>query len=123
MCPMQNISKKLILGIIVVIIALVAGGWFWYVKNDGVPYRGGCKTVEYINGECVFDYYKMHLKEWYPVVTENDNVWLYVNDYSKEDLLAIAQQELQDIQNHKTYKFQKEQAVRVQSFIDILAKR
>ncbi len=29
---MQNISKKMMVGIIIVIIALIAGGWFWYAS-------------------------------------------------------------------------------------------
>jgi hypothetical protein len=53
---MQNISKRLIVAIIVfiiAIIAIVAGGWFWYVKQKMTvsPIEGEIKTIYTIPGQ------------------------------------------------------------------------
>jgi len=47
---MQNISKRLIVAIIVLIIAIVVGGWFWYAKQKGsesaFPGNGTVNTTQ-----------------------------------------------------------------------------
>ncbi len=54
---MQNISKRLIVAIIVLIIAIVVGGWFWYTKQKMTvsPIEGEIKTIYTIPGQNVSD--------------------------------------------------------------------
>lgn len=115
--------KKVAITFGIMFLLLIVGGWFVLVNNSSVPYKGGCSDVDYINGDCIFDEYKIHHKTYYPLVGENDDIWLHFRNYDNKKLLDIAQQELEKTKDHQKYKFQEEQIARIQSFIDILSKK
>lgn len=116
-----------------VLAPLFIAGWLYFslhyfqYPSDELresDYMGGCAPERYINGDCVFNYVIMSNSKFYPypLVTENDGVWKRLEGYSKEDLIKIAEQELER-SGKGQYKGQQRQIERIQSFIDILSKR
>lgn len=117
----------------VVLAPLLIAGWLYFslhyfqYPSDELresDYMGGCSVERYVNGDCVFDYVIMSNSKFYPypLVTENDGVWKRLEGYSKEDLMKIAEQELERSSKGQ-YKGQQRQIERIRSFIDILSKR
>ncbi len=103
-----------------------------FVPDPPVSYRH-CGVDDYINGNCIKEYPKgMPI---YPLFTENDAVFLAIDrgqqktawgkEYTKEELLEIAQGELLWISkaNERESNGRKDQVARIQSFIDILSKK
>jgi hypothetical protein len=119
--------------LLVALTPLLVSGWLYFslhyfqYPSDELresDYMGGCAVERYINGDCVFDYVIMSNSKFYPypLVTENDGIWKRLESYSKEDLMKIAEQELER-SGKGQYKGQQRQIERIRSFIDILSKR
>lgn len=124
-----TLMQKKLLILVVITLLLIAGMVYFFARpespSDSISesdYMGGCVVERYINGDCMFDSVKRAHTNFYPLVTEDDGVWRKLQGYSKEDLMKIAEQELEKLKQGK-YKGQEEQTRRVQSFIDILSKR
>lgn len=121
-------QKKLLILVVIILILSVGLAYFFArpeSSSDSISesdYMGGCAVERYINGDCMFDSVKRAHANFYPLVTEDDGVWGRLENYNKEDLMKIAEQELEKLKKEQ-YKGQQEQIARVQSFIDILSRR
>lgn len=140
-------QKKLLvaLGFLVLFV-----GWLFLIPAKPefpVEYSPLFGVDDYINGNAIApttkreNYLKEKIygwKDWtkegdYPLITEND--WIIVTivngkqkqawgkEYSKQELLAIAQEEIEWRQKVNKDGHRDEEIARVQSFIDILSKR
>lgn len=130
-------------------ILLIGGGFLITIKPQfPVDYRGLNSVDDYINGNTVIAPGKKvrflrtffyGWKDWtkegaYPLITEDDWVIVMIDsgkqkqawgkEYSKQELLGIAQQELGFTEKQSdSWSYKRSQIARIQSFIDILSKR
>lgn len=140
--------KKIILGLLTVLVLFIM--WLFLIPAKPefpVEYSPLFGVDDYINGNAIAPTNKRenllmaHLygwKDWtkegsYPLITEDDWVIVMIDsgkqkqawgiEYSKEDLIGIAQQEIEWRQKVNKDGRRNEEIARIQSFIDILSKR
>lgn len=123
-------SKKVIVILLVLAVVLIGGLYWLKAPKFPVEYNGLCGVDDYINGNCIREYPKGTRS--LPSFSENDWVFYVIKnkeqekawdkEYTKEELLKIAQEELERMKNYNdNYSGKQAYINRIQSFVDILS--